>query len=118
MTYLVSPRFINHRVFLGSLVLSHPLGSSDLISEDEYEPLSIYGIPLQIWISKACVYTFKRDDQADGFSLQQDFLPPTHIHEFYFVIDYISIYARFVLELPLLFHMIKHRGICFDGMID
>jgi hypothetical protein len=62
--------------------------------------------------------TFK-DNQDCGFSFQQDFLPPTHLHEFYFMIDYIFIKANdyHVLELTLLFHMIKHRGKCLCSII-
>jgi hypothetical protein len=53
-----------------------------------------------------------RDDQDFGFSFQQDFLPPTHLHEFYFMIDYTYFYANdyYVIDLYLLFHMIKHMG--------
>jgi hypothetical protein len=63
---------------------------------------------------------FQEDDQVDGFSFQQDFLPPTHLHEFHFMIDYISIYAHdhYVLDLSLLFYIIKHRGRYFDEMIN
>jgi hypothetical protein len=55
--------------------------------------------------------------RVDGYSFQQDFLPPTHLHEFHFTIDYISIYAHdhYVLDLSLLFYIIKHRGRYFDG---
>jgi hypothetical protein len=48
--YPVSSCLGNHRVFFGSLVLSQPLGSSDILSEDEYEPSSS---PLQRWIDRA-----------------------------------------------------------------
>jgi hypothetical protein len=57
---------------------------------------SIRGSPFQIWIDRACGYTFRqdyRDDQAGGFSFQQDFLPPTHLHEFHFMTDYVFIYC-------------------------
>jgi hypothetical protein len=49
-----------------------------------------------------------------------DFLPPTHIHEFHFMIDYMFIYAHdyYVLHLSLLYHIIKHRGIYLDEMIN
>jgi hypothetical protein len=67
--------------------------------------------------------TFKKDsldDQSCGYSFQHDFLPPTHLHEFHFIIDYISIYAHdhYVLDLSLLFYIIKHMGRYFDGMIN
>jgi hypothetical protein len=60
------------------------------------------------------------DDHSCGYSFQQDFLPPTHLHEFHFTIDYISIYDHdhYVLDLYLLFYIIKHRGSYFDGMIN
>jgi hypothetical protein len=54
----------NQQVFLGYLILSQPLGSSDFLSEVEDEPSSTYGIPLHKWIDKAC-----------GFSFNHDFLP-------------------------------------------
>jgi hypothetical protein len=117
--YPVSSCLGNHRVFFGSLVLSQPSGSSDILSEDDDEPSSS---PLQRWIDRACGYACRREFQDDrdcGFSFQQDFLPPTHLHEFYFMIDYMSIYAHdyYVLDLSLLFHMIKHRGKCLCPMI-
>jgi hypothetical protein len=73
------------------------------------EPSSIYGSPLQQWIDQAC-----------GFSFQQDFLPPTHLHEFHFMINYMSIYAHdhYVLDLSLLYYMIKHRGRYLDEMLS
>jgi hypothetical protein len=86
---------------------------------DEDEPSSTYSSPLQRWIDQSCGYTFRQDDQADGFSFQQDFLPPTHLHEFYFMIDYMCVYTHdyYVLDLSLLYYMIKHRGRYFDEMI-
>jgi hypothetical protein len=61
-----------------------------------------------------------QDDQNCGFSFQQDFLPPTHLHEFHFMIDYMSIYAHdyYVLNLSLLYCMIKHRGRYLDEMMN
>jgi hypothetical protein len=110
----------NQQVSLGFLILSQPSGSSDFLSEDEDESSSTYGIPLQKWIDQACGYTFWQDDRADGFSFQQDFLPPTHLHEFHFMMDYMSTYAHdyYVLDLSLLFHMIKHRGRYLDEMMN
>jgi hypothetical protein len=117
--YPISPFLGNRRVFFGSLILSHPSGSNDLLSEDEDEPSSI---PLQRWINQACGYACKQelqDDRDYGFSFQQDFLPPTHLHEFYFMTDYMSFYAHdfYVLDLSLLFHMIKHKGKYLRSMI-
>jgi hypothetical protein len=43
------------------------------------EPSSIYGIPLQRWIDRACGYSFRKyfqDDQAYGYFFQQDLLSP------------------------------------------
>jgi hypothetical protein len=119
LPYLVSSSLGNRKVFLGSLILSHPSGSNDFLGEDEYESSSTYGIPLQRWIDQACGYTFRQDDQADGFSLQHDFLPPTHLHELHFMIDYMPIHAHdhYVLDLSLLYYMIKHRGRYLDEMI-
>jgi hypothetical protein len=68
LPYLVSSSLGNHKVFLGSLILSQPSGSNDFLSEDEDEFSSTYGIPLQRWIDQAFGYTFRKDDQADGFS--------------------------------------------------
>jgi hypothetical protein len=72
------------------------------------EPSSTYDSLVQRWIDQAC-----------GCSFQQDFLPPTHLHEFHFMIDYMSIYAHdhYVLDLSLLYYMIKHRGRYLDEMI-
>jgi hypothetical protein len=49
----------------------------------------------------------------------KDFLPPTHLHEFYFMIDYMCFYTHdyYVLDLSLLYYMIKHMGRYFDEMI-
>jgi hypothetical protein len=117
--YPVSSCLGNHKVFFGSLVLSQPLRSSDLLSEDEDEFSSMYSIPLQRWIDQSCGYTFKKDDRADGFSFHQDFLPPAHIHEFYFMIDYMCVHTHdyYVLDLSLLYYMIKQGGRYFDEMI-
>jgi hypothetical protein len=75
----------------------------------EDEPSSTYDSLIQRWIDQAC-----------GCSFQQDFLPPTHLHEFHFIIDYMSIYAHdhYVLDLSLLYYIIKHRGRYFDEMIS
>jgi hypothetical protein len=118
--YLIPSSQGNHEVFLGSLISSWSSGINDHVNEDEDEPSSTYSSPLQRWIDQACGYTFRRDDQADGFSFQQDILAPTHLHEFHFTIDCICIYTHdhFVLGLSLLFHMIKHRGRYFDEMIS
>jgi hypothetical protein len=55
---------------------------------------------------------FRRDDQDDGFSFQHDFPPPTHFHEFYFMIDYMCVYTHdyYEIDLSLLYYMIKHIG--------
>jgi hypothetical protein len=118
--YLVPPSQENHEVFLGSLIFSRSSGSSDHTNGDEDEPSSTYGIPLQRWIDQDCGYTFRQHDQDDDFSFQQDFLPPTHLSSFHFMIDYISIYDHdhYVLDLSLLFYIIKHRGRYFDEMIN
>jgi hypothetical protein len=60
----------NHRVFFGSLILSQPSGSSDLLSEYEDESSSMYSSPFQRWIDQSCVYTFRHDDRVDAFSFQ------------------------------------------------
>jgi hypothetical protein len=113
---------VKHGVFLSHLTSSQSSGSSDGVDEDEDEPSSTYASPLQRWIDRACGYTCRREFQDDrdcGFSFQQDFLPPTHLHEFYFMIDYMSICAHdhYVPDLSLLFHMIKHMGGCLHQMI-
>jgi hypothetical protein len=120
LPYLVSSSLRNQQVFLGCLILSHPSGRNDFVSEDEYESSSTYGIPLQKWIDEAFGYTFKQDDQVDGFSFQQDFLPPTHIHEFHFMTDYMCIYNQdyYVFELYFLYYMINHMGKYFDETIS
>jgi hypothetical protein len=59
-----------------------------LALDDEDEPLM-----KSLCIDQSCGYTFRRDNQSDGFSFQQDFLPPTHLHEFNFMIDYMSLYS-------------------------
>jgi hypothetical protein len=97
--------------------------ASDHANGDEDEPSSTYGSPLQRWIDRACGYPFRQDfwdDQNCGYSFQQDFLPPTHLHEFHFMIDYMSIYAHdyYVLNLSLLYCMIKHRGRYLDEMMN
>jgi hypothetical protein len=54
--YPVSSCLGNHRVFLASLVLSRPSGSSDLLHEDEDDSSYTYGIPLQRWNDQAYCY--------------------------------------------------------------
>jgi hypothetical protein len=129
----VMPYFIfyclgNHQDFLGYLVSSQHLGSDEILSEVEDEILSIHAIPLKIWIDRACghpsrIYLFKQDlwdDQTCGYSFQQDFLPPTHLHEFHYMIDYMSIYAHdyYILNLYLLYYVVKHRGRYLDEMMN
>jgi hypothetical protein len=113
---------VKHGVYLSYLTSSQYSGSSDCVDEDEDEPSFTYASPLQRWKDQACGYACRREFQDDrdcGLSFQQDFPPPTHLHEFYFMIDYMSIYAHdyYVLDLSLLFHMIKHRGECLRPMI-
>jgi hypothetical protein len=69
---------------------------------------SICGSPIQRWIDQACGYPF-----------QHDFVPPSHLHELHFMIDYIFIYAydHVVLNLSLIWFIIKHRGRKFDEML-
>jgi hypothetical protein len=107
--YLISSSHRNHGVFLGSLMSSQSSGSENHANGDEYDPSSTYDSLIHIWINQAC-----------GFSFQQDFLPPTHLHEFHFMIDCISIYAHdhYVLEFSLLYYMNKHRGGYLDKMIN
>jgi hypothetical protein len=120
MPYPISSCLGNHRFFLGYLVLSHPSRSRDFISEDEDDPSYIYGFPLHIWFDKTCGYTFRKDDQADGLSFQHYFLPPTHLHEFYFMIDYIHVYTHdyYVFKLSFLYYMIKSKGRYFDEVTN
>jgi hypothetical protein len=70
--YLISPSPGNHRFFLGSLISSQISRSSGILSEDEDESSSICSIPIQRWMDQAC-----------GYSFQQYFLPPTHLHELF-----------------------------------
>ena len=65
------------------------------------ETSSTYDSLIQIWI-----------DHAYACSFQHGFLPPTHLHDFHFMIDYMPIYARdhYFLDLSLLYYMIKHKG--------
>jgi hypothetical protein len=50
----------------------------------------------------------------------KDFLPPTHLHELLSMIDHMLIYAHdyYVLDLSLLYYIIKHRGRYLDEMIS
>jgi hypothetical protein len=84
-----SPR--DHAVFFRSLISSQSSTSCESLCADEDEPSSTYSTPLQRWIDQACGYHFMQDslhDQSGRYSFQQDFLPPTHLHEFHFTIDY------------------------------
>jgi hypothetical protein len=107
--YHVSSSLGNHKVFLGSLIFSHPSGSSNILREYEDKLSSIRGSPIQRWIHQDCVH-----------SLQQDFFPPTHLHELLSMINYMLTYAYdyFMLDLSLLYYMIKHRGRYLDEMIS
>ena len=120
--YLIYSSHGNHGVFLGSLMSSQSSGRNNHANWDEDKPSFTYGMPLQRWIDWSCGYPFRKDFRNDhncDCSFQQDFLPPTHLHEFYFMIDYMFICAHdyYVLELYFVFHMIKHRGKCFHPMI-
>jgi hypothetical protein len=108
MPYLISSSLGNHQIFLGSLISSHPSWSSDVSSEDEYKLSCIHGSPLQIWIDQAC-----------GYSFQWNFLPPTHLHELHFMIDYMFIFSHdyYVFHLSLLHHIIKNMGRYLDEMV-
>jgi hypothetical protein len=77
-------------------VSSQSSESSDHVSEEEDEPSSICGSPIQRWMDQAC-----------GYSFQQDCLPPTHLHELLSMIDHMLIYAHdyYVLDLSLLYYM-------------
>jgi hypothetical protein len=121
--YLISSSKGNHGVFLGSLISSYPSRSNNLANRDEDEPSFKYGTPLQRWIDQPCGYPFKQDIQDDrnfGYSFQQDFLPPNNLHEFHFMIDYMSIYAHdyYLLNLSLLYYRIKHRGRYLDEVMN
>jgi hypothetical protein len=98
------------------LLLKEIMGSSwdlsYLLSLQE-EVIMLTGMKMSL--DRACGYHFRQDfwdDQACGFSFHQDFPPPAHLHEFHFIIDYMSIYAHdyYVLNFSLLYYMIKHRG--------
>jgi hypothetical protein len=54
VSYHVSSSMGNHKVFLGSLIFSQPLGSSNILREYEDELLSIRGSLIQRWIDRAC----------------------------------------------------------------
>jgi hypothetical protein len=73
--YLLPPQG-NHGVLLGSLISSQFSGSSGHDDKEENEPSSMRSSPIQRWVDQAC-----------GYSSQQDFLPPTHIHELLSMID-------------------------------
>jgi hypothetical protein len=113
-----SPR--DYALFFKSFISSHSSTNSESLCLDEDEHSSTYSSPLQRIIHHSCGFTFRRDDRVDGFSFQQDFLPPTHLHEFYFMIDYMYVYAHdyYKLDLSFLFNMIKHKGRYFDEMIN
>jgi hypothetical protein len=91
----------SYTIFFESLISSQSSGSNGALSEDDDEPLSMCSSPIQRWIDQAC-----------GYSFHQDFLLPTHPHEFHFIIDYMFICAHgyYVLDLSLLYYIIKHRG--------
>jgi hypothetical protein len=95
--YLLSCFPGSHAIFFRSLISSNPSKRSGSLCANEDEPLSIYSSPLHIWVDQACGYHFRRDfldDQACSFSFQDDLLPPTHLHQFIFMIDYMSIHVH------------------------
>jgi hypothetical protein len=79
------------------------------MSEEDGEPSFVYNSPIHRWIDHACGYSFHRDC-----------LPPTHLHEFLFVIDYMCIYAHdyFMLDLSLLYYMTEHRWRYLDEILS
>jgi hypothetical protein len=107
--YFLFPYLGSHSFFFCSIISSQYSTSSGILSNDEYKPSFICGIPIQRWIDQAC-----------GYSFQQNFLPPTHLHELFSIIDCMFIYAHdyFVLELSLLYYMIKNRGRYLDEMLS
>jgi hypothetical protein len=99
-------------IIRSSLDLSYPLSlqkSNDHASKEEDEPSPICGSLIQKWM-----------DQTHGYSFQQDYLPPTHLHELLSMIDHMLIYAHdyYVLDLSLLYYIIKHMGRYLDEMIS
>jgi len=68
-----------------------------------------YNSHIHKWINQAC-----------GCSFQHDFFPPTHLHEFHFIVNHMSFYAHdhYVLNVFLLHYMINHRGRNFDETIS
>jgi hypothetical protein len=53
--------------------------------------------------------------------LYKDLLPLTHVHEFYFMIDYMCFYTHDYynfLNLYVLYYIFKHMGIYFDDIIN
>jgi hypothetical protein len=101
----------------------HSSMSSGYLCVNKDELSSIYDRSLQRWVDQSCGYHFRKDsldDQSCGYSLRHDFLPPTHLHEFHFMIDYIFIYSHdhYMLDLSLLFYIINHMGRYSDKMIN
>jgi len=70
VSYLLSSSMVSHGVFFRSLISSQSSTSSGILSEDEDETSSICGSPIHRWIDQAC-----------GYSFQQNFLHPTHLHD-------------------------------------
>jgi hypothetical protein len=102
---------------------SQSSGSNNHTNGNEDEPFYTYGSSLYRWIDRSCDYPFRhdfRDDQSCNRSFHQDFLPPTHLYEFHFMIDYMSKYSHdyYVPNLSLLYCMIKHRGRYLDEMMN
>jgi hypothetical protein len=57
-----------------------------------------------------------------GYVTWHDFFPPSCVHELDFMINYDILHALthaiFVPDLSLLWFMIKHRGRCYDTMLE
>jgi hypothetical protein len=107
--YLIFSSLGNHRFFLGPLISSRPSRSSGVITKDEDESFPISDSPIQRWMN-----------QSYGYSFQQNCLPPTHLYELLSMIDHMLIYVHdyYVLDLSLLYYIIKHRGKYLDEMIS
>jgi hypothetical protein len=79
----------SHGVFFRSLISSQSSISNGPLCVIEDDSSSIYDSPFQRWVDRACGYHFRKDsldDQSCRYYFQHDFFPPTHIHEFHFMI--------------------------------
>jgi hypothetical protein len=100
----------NCKVFFRFLLIPSQYSGDILVVEDEDQTSPICCSPVQGWIDQAC--------EDSSF---HDFVPPSHLHELNSMIEcgvvFLSGHDHFLLDLSLIWLIIKHKGRHFDKIL-